>query len=235
MLLLAILNGYATIIFSCGSATHEPIGLRCTYMNTNEEIQQSINLCIAEIKKYKPLTLDEYRPIYNLLNKYNKINTFLISMIPVSVLVSTASLVVWMFFPDNSFIIQGYVKIVLVISVILFIFPFYLTRKNYTKIENICNENNLNSYWLDLEDFNEISTDTYQLISELSQENSEFKIKVREILKYRNGVLLTFDYYNLKTSTLKNLYQDKKSINELNRKRDSILAGLIGDKGDKHD
>ena len=232
MLLLAILNGYATNIFSCGSATHEPIGLRCTLMNTIEEIQQSINLCIAEVKRYKPLTLDEYRPIYNILNRYVKLNSFLIFMIPVSILVAIVSIVIWVFFPNINVIILWIVKIALVLSFIQFSTSIYLDNKIDSKLEKIISVNNLNTYWLDLDSFNEISADTYQLISELSEDNSDFKQKVKEILNIRNGVLLTFDYYNLKTNMLINLNKEIKAINESNRKRDTILSNLIGEKGE---
>ncbi len=230
MLLLAILNGYATIIFSCGSATHEPIGLRCTLMNTIEEIQQSINLCIAEVKKYKPLTLDEYKTIYNILNRYVKLNSFLIFMIPVSILVTIASIVIWVYFPNINVIILWIVKIALALSFIQFTASIYLDNKIDSKLEKIISANNLNTYWLDLDSFNEISADTYQLISELTEDHSEFKQKVKQVLTYRNGKLLTFDYYNLKTNTLKNLNQELKAMNESKRRRDSILSNLIDEK-----
>ncbi|WP_334069869.1 hypothetical protein [Acinetobacter colistiniresistens] len=199
-------------------------------MNTIEEIQQSINLCIAEVKKYKPLTLDEYKPIYNILNRYVKLNSFLIFMIPVSILVTIASIVIWVYFPNINVIILWIVKIALALSFIQFTASIYLDNIIDSKLEKIISANNLNTYWLDLDSFNEISADTYQLISELTEDHSEFKQKVKQVLTYRNGKLLTFDYYNLKTNTLKNLNQELKEMNESKRKRDSILSNLIDEK-----
>ncbi|WP_336767041.1 MULTISPECIES: hypothetical protein [Acinetobacter] len=199
-------------------------------MNTIEEIQQSINLCIAEVKKYKPLTLDEYKTIYNILNRYVKLNSFLIFMIPVSILVTIASIVIWVYFPNINVIILWIVKIALALSFIQFTASIYLDNKIDSKLEKIISANNLNTYWLDLDSFNEISADTYQLISELTEDHSEFKQKVKQVLTYRNGKLLTFDYYNLKTNTLKNLNQELKAMNESKRRRDSILSNLIDEK-----
>lgn len=201
-------------------------------MNTNEEIQQSIILCIAEIKKYKPLTLDEYRPIYKLLNRYTNLNEFLIFMIPVSILVAIASLVIIFYFPNINIINLEFIKAALALSIIQFFSSIYLDTKIDLKLEKIISGKNLNTYWLDLDSFNEISADTYQLISELSKEYPDFKQKVKEILNYRNGALFTFDYYNLKTNILENLNKQQKSINESNLKRDSILSELINEKGE---
>lgn len=217
------------LFFCCGSATHEPIGLRCTYMKTFEEQHESINSCIAEIKNYNPITLDEYRPIQNKLDKYSILINILIFILVCCILITIILALIWILIPDINFVVNGNIKIALTLSLIQIFISIYFLRSTNKKIKNIIYENNLNTDWLnllewsDLDSFDEISTDSYQLISEISNENEDFKQKIIEVLKSRNGAILFFDYENLKIKKINNLYRDLKLIKERNIERDKIL------------
>lgn len=217
------------LFFCCGSATHEPIGLRCTYMKTFEEQHESINSCIAEIKNYNPITLDEYRPIQNKLDKYSILINILIFILVCCILITIILALIWILIPDINFVVNGNIKIALTLSLIQIFISIYFLRSTNKKIKNIIYENNLNTDWLnllewsDLDSFDEISTDSYQLISEISNENEDFKQKIIEVLKSRNGAILIFDYENLKIKKINNLYRDLKLIKERNIERDKIL------------
>ncbi|MDB0317492.1 hypothetical protein CTY59_10135, partial [Acinetobacter baumannii] len=69
MLLLAILNGYATNFFVADPqlTSRKAYGV---YMNEIVKTQEVIDLCIKEIKEYKPLTQKQYIPIYRKSERY---------------------------------------------------------------------------------------------------------------------------------------------------------------------
>ncbi len=64
--------------------------------------------------------------------------------------------------------------------------------------------------------------------------DTEFKNKVKEILKNRDGIITGFDFINLNVIKLLSLLKEQESINESNKKRDLILTDLFNDNGDKN-
>ncbi|MDB0315478.1 hypothetical protein CTY66_19000, partial [Acinetobacter baumannii] len=72
------------------------------------------------------------------------------------------------------------------------------------------------------------------MISDVSNTIPEFKNKVKEILKNRDGIITGFDFINLNVIKLLSLLKEQESINESNKKRDLILTDLFNDNGDKN-
>ncbi|MDB0316064.1 hypothetical protein CTY59_02755, partial [Acinetobacter baumannii] len=85
-----------------------------------------------------------------------------------------------------------------------------------------------------IDSFDEIDSDSYQMISDVSNTIPEFKNKVKEILKNRDGIITGFDFINLNVIKLLSLLKEQESINESNKKRDLILTDLFNDNGDKN-
>ncbi len=229
MLLLAILNGYATNFFVADPqlTSRKAYGV---YMNEIVKTQEVIDLCIKEIKEYKPLTQKQYIPIYRKSERYTIIIRLLLILMIIFFVIAFRSLMD-LLIPEVP--VFNYGKMIFLTSLTFFIISAFSTRKMFSVNDNLLNKNNLISL-CSIDSFDEIDSDSYQMISDVSNTIPEFKNKVKEILKNRDGIITGFDFINLNVIKLLSLLKEQESINESNKKRDLILTDLFNDNGDKN-
>lgn len=187
-----------------------------------EKTNNAITACLNQIKKYQPLTQEQYLPIFKKLNRNNIINSIMVASIPVAFIICVIATTLTM--TINSSIFSPYNKIFAIAAFIIFIISFFIINL-LNKNSNIIIDNN-NIRDLDIDNFEEISIESYQLIKNLCDNFLDYRIKTQEIINFRNGKILSFDYYNLYTSELNDLLEISKKI-QSNRERNSEIIEHI--------
>ena len=216
-------------LFCCGSATHEPYGLRCIEMNIVEKTNNAITTCLNQIQKYQPLTQEQYLPIFKKLNRNNIINSIMVASIPVAFIICVIATTLTM--TVNSSIFSPYNKIFAIAAFIIFVISFFIIKILNNNSNKIIEHNNIRD--LDIDNFEEISIESYQLIKNLCDNFLDYRIKTQEIINFRNGKILSFDYYNLYTSELNDLLEISKKIQKNKEINKEVIQHILNNEETK--
>lgn len=215
--------------FCCGSATHEPYGLRCIEMNKEELTNNAITACLNQIKKYQPLTQEQYLPIFKKLNRNHIINSVLAVSIPIVFFICVVATTLTMTL--NSSIFTLIYKIVGIAAFFIFVISFFIINMINNNSNKIIDHSNIRN--LDIDNFEEISMESYQIIKSLSDNYLDYKIKTQEIINFRNGKILSFDYYNLYTSELNDLLEINTNIQKVKERNKEVIQHILNNNKDK--
>lgn len=198
-------------------------------MNKEELTNNAITACLNQIKKYQPLTQEQYLPIFKKLNRNHIINSVLAVSIPIVFFICVVATTLTMTL--NSSIFTLIYKIVGIAAFFIFVISFFIINMINNNSNKIIDHSNIRN--LDIDNFEEISMESYQIIKSLSDNYLDYKIKTQEIINFRNGKILSFDYYNLYTSELNDLLEINTNIQKVKERNKEVIQHILNNNKDK--
>lgn len=184
------------------------------------KIQMNLYECNKEIKEYEtvieeysPKLKEEYEPIYKKIVLLRKIDVITNKMY----IIGLCFFCMWFGFliyawdeNFNVFSVSDVLKVFSICCFYMFIVKFVGDKASKNKIRTILKNKIL--YLSDTDSFNELESDFYKQIDYLCNKNMVFRRKVDEVRKARENKVLFFDYEQLHTKEIFELYKVKNNL-----------------------